>query len=134
MREKRLHLAIVVDEYGGTAGLVTLEDVIEEVVGEIQDESDREQPLLTPLEDGSYRVDAKVDLDELNESLQVSLPADEYDTLGGYLYALAGKIPAPGESFTDAGLVFTIRGVRGRRITQVLVRSATPAAVDGEGK
>ncbi|HZM17025.1 MAG TPA: hemolysin family protein [Candidatus Krumholzibacteria bacterium] len=133
MREKRWHLAIVVDEYGGTAGLVTLEDVIEEVVGEIQDESDKEQPLLTLLEDGSYRVDAKVDLDELNEELQVHLPADEYDTLGGYLYALAGKIPAPGDRFTDSGLEFVIRGVRGRRITQVLVRAeklSTPATVE----
>jgi CBS domain containing-hemolysin-like protein len=122
MRERRLHLAIVVDEYGGTAGLVTLEDVIEEVVGEIQDESDKEQPLFTALDDGSFRVDAKVDLDELNERLQVALPADDYDTLGGYLYGLAGKIPAPGDRFEDSGLEFVIRAVRGRRITQVLVR------------
>jgi CBS domain containing-hemolysin-like protein len=122
MRDRRAHLAIVVDEYGGTAGLVTLEDVIEEVVGEIQDESEREQPLLTPLEDGSFRVDAKVDLDELNERLRVTLPAGDYDTLGGYLYGLAGKIPAAGDRFRDSGLEFVIGGVRGRRITQVIVR------------
>jgi len=134
MRERRLHLAIVVDEYGGTAGLVTLEDVIEEVVGEIQDESDKEQPLLVALDDGSFRVDAKLDLDELNERLDVALPADDFDTLGGYLYGLAGKIPAPGDRFHDSGLQFEIRGVRGRRITQVLVRPEpqTPEATTGE--
>ncbi len=132
MRERRLHLVIVVDEYGGTAGLVTLEDVIEEVVGEIQDESDKEQPLLTPLADGSFRVDAKVDLDELAERLQVALPADEYDTLGGYLYGLAGKIPVIGDRFTDSGLEFVIRGVRGRRITQVLVKPSTLLTTDEE--
>ena len=134
MRESRLHLVIVVDEYGGTAGLVTLEDVIEEVVGEIQDESDKEQPLLTPLPDGSFRVDAKVNLEELGERLQVALPADEYDTLGGYLYGLAGKIPAPGDRFTDCGLEFVIRGVRGRRITQVLVKPSILATADEEKK
>ncbi len=132
MRERRSHLAIVVDEYGGTAGLVTLEDVIEEVVGEIQDESDKEQPLFTVLDDGSFRVDAKVDLDELNERLQVTLPADDYDTLGGYLYGLAGKIPAPGERFQDSGLEFVIRSVRGRRITQVLVRPVPALKSEGE--
>jgi Mg2+/Co2+ transporter CorB len=132
MRERRLHLVIVVDEYGGTAGLVTLEDVIEEVVGEIQDESDKEQPLLTPLADGSFRVDAKVNLEELAERLQVALPVDEYDTLGGYLYGLAGKIPAPGDRFADSGLEFVIRGVRGRRITQVLVKPSTMATADKE--
>jgi magnesium and cobalt exporter, CNNM family len=128
MRLRRAHLAIVVDEYGGTAGLVTLEDVIEEVVGEIQDESERDQPLVTSMEDGSFRVDAKVDLDELNEKLHVSLPADEYDTLGGYLYSLAGKIPAAGDRFRDAGMEFVIGGVRGKRITQVIVRSVPPPA------
>lgn len=116
--------------------MVTLEDVIEEVVGEIQDESEREQPVVSPLEDGSFRVDAKVDLDELNERLQVALPADDYDTLGGYLYGLAGKIPAPGDRFQDSGLEFVIGAVRGRRITQVIVRplSARRTADSGENE
>lgn len=133
MRSRRLYLAMVVDEYGGTAGLVTMEDVIEEVVGEISDELDEEQTLVHPVGDGAFRVDAKVDLDELNERLQVALPADEYDTLGGFLYALAGKIPVPGDRFTHEGLEFTIAAVRGKRITQVLLRPhvAAPAA-DGE--
>jgi CBS domain containing-hemolysin-like protein len=129
MRARRMHLAIVVDEYGGTAGLVTLEDVIEELVGEIQDETDKEQPLIVRLADGSFRIDAKVDLDDLNERLEVNLPADEYDTLGGFLYGLAGKIPIPGDRFRDLGLEFVISGVRGKRITQVLVRRVEPAPV-----
>ena len=133
MRSRRIYLAMVVDEYGGTAGLVTMEDVIEEVVGEIHDELDEEQHLVHPLGDGSFRVDAKVDLDELNERLQVALPADEYDTLGGFLYALAGKIPAAGDRFTHQGLEFTITTVRGRRITQVLLRpQQTAPAAEGE--
>ena len=133
MRSRRIYLAMVVDEYGGTAGLVTMEDVIEEVVGEIHDELDEEQHLVHPLGDGSFRVDAKVDLDELNERLQVALPADEYDTLGGFLYALAGKIPAAGDRFAHQGLEFTITTVRGRRITQVLLRpQQTAPAAEGE--
>jgi CBS domain containing-hemolysin-like protein len=134
MRDRHMHLAIVVDEYGGTAGLATLEDVIEEVVGEIQDESDKEAPLVSALQDGSYRVDAKVDLDELNERLNVELPAGDYDTLGGYLYGLAGKIPAAGDRFVDSGLEFVIGGVRGKRITQVLVRPAQQSRVEGVGE
>jgi putative hemolysin len=126
MRERRLYLAMVVDEYGGTAGLVTMEDVIEEVVGEIHDELDEEQNLIHPQDDGSFRVDAKVDLDDLNERLQVQLPAGEYDTLGGFLYGLAGQIPAVGDRFTHADLAFTISAVRGRRITQVHVRRVPP--------
>jgi CBS domain containing-hemolysin-like protein len=122
MRSRRVYLAVVVDEYGGTAGMVTMEDVIEEVVGEIHDELDEEQTLVHPLGDGSYRVDAKVDLDDLNERLQVALPADEYDTLGGLLYGLAGKIPQPGERVEHSGLEFTVAAVRGKRITQVHVR------------
>jgi len=122
MRSRRAYLGIVVDEYGGTSGLVTMEDVIEEVVGEIHDELDEVQLLVHPLEEGAYRVDAKVDLDDLNEQLGVHLPADEYDTLGGFLYALAGKIPGVGDRFESDGLEFGIAAVRGKRITQVLVR------------
>lgn len=132
MRARRMHLAIVVDEYGGTSGLVTLEDVIEEVVGEIQDESDKEQPLVSRLEDGSFRVDAKVDLDDLNDRLGVSLPADDFDTLAGYLYSLAGKIPVPGDRFRESGLEFVVAGVRGKRITSVIVRMQPGDPVGGE--
>jgi CBS domain containing-hemolysin-like protein len=138
MRSRRAYLGIVVDEYGGTSGLVTMEDVIEEVVGEIHDELDEVQLLVHPLEDGAYRVDAKVDLDDLNAQLGVHLPADEYDTLGGLLYALAGKIPVAGDRFEYEGVEFGISAVRGKRITQVVVRvpraqTADDAAREGRG-
>ncbi len=138
MRSRRAYLGIVVDEYGGTSGLVTMEDVIEEVVGEIHDELDEVQLLVHRLEEGVYRVDGKVDLDDLNEQLGVHLPADEYDTLGGFLYALAGKIPVVGDRFEYEGLTFSIAAVRGKRITQVHVRvpHAQPAddpAREGRG-
>jgi putative hemolysin len=133
MRARRIYLCMVVDEYGGTAGLVTMEDVIEQVVGDIHDELDEEQALIHPLDDGSYRVDAKVDLDDLNERLQVTLPADEYDTLGGFLYALAGKIPAVGDHFEHDGLDFTIAAVRGKRITQVILRPNRSGATQDAG-
>jgi CBS domain containing-hemolysin-like protein len=129
MRARRIYLAIVVDEYGGTAGLVTMEDVIEEVVGEIHDELDEEAELVHAQDDGSYRVDAKVHLYDLNERLHVALPADEYDTLGGFLYALAGSIPSAGDRFEHDGIEFTIAGVRGRRITAVQVRPLRPRAL-----
>jgi CBS domain containing-hemolysin-like protein len=134
LRDRRMHLAIVVDEYGGTSGLVTLEDVIEEVVGEIQDESDKELPLIDRLEDGSFRVDPKVNLTDLNEHLGVGLPADDFDTLAGYLYGLAGKIPAPGDRYSGAGLEFTVAGVHGKRITSVIVRPQPTDAVGGESR
>jgi CBS domain containing-hemolysin-like protein len=132
MRQRRIYLAVVVDEYGGTAGMVTMEDVIEEVVGEIHDELDEEQPLVAPLGEGAWKVDAKVDLDHLNEALRVQLPAAEYDTLGGFLFALAGKIPASGDRYEHEGIEFVIAGVRGRRITQVEVRPHRPAAAAPE--
>jgi CBS domain containing-hemolysin-like protein len=134
MRARRNYLVLVVDEYGGTAGLVTMEDVIEEVVGEIHDELDEEQSLVNPQPDGSFKLDAKVDLDDLNERLGVGLPADEYDTLGGFMFALAGKIPAAGDRFEYEGLEFTISGVRGRRITQVLLRPREPLAAPDPGR
>jgi CBS domain containing-hemolysin-like protein len=135
MRARRIYLAIVVDEYGGTAGMVTMEDVIEEVVGEIHDELDEDQDLVHAQEDGTYRVDAKVDLDDLNERLGVTLPAGEYDTLGGFLYALAGEIPSPGDRFEHDHLEFTIAAVQGKRITSVIVRPLGPAVVEqGHGE
>ena len=134
LRARRIYLAMVVDEYGGTAGMVTMEDVIEEVVGEIHDELDEVQQLVHPLGDGSYRVDAKVDLDDLNEKLQVDLPADEYDTLGGFLYALAGRIPTAGDRYEHGALEFTITGVRGKRITQVLLRPVGPQPAADAGR
>jgi CBS domain containing-hemolysin-like protein len=101
MRAERLHLAIVIDEFGGTEGLVTIEDVVEEIVGDIADEHDEEeQPLLAKLEDGLWEADARLELDDLAETVDPRLIAeeDEVDTLGGLAFLLAGRILSPGES------------------------------------
>jgi CBS domain containing-hemolysin-like protein len=101
MRAERVHLAIVVDEFGGTEGLVTIEDVVEEIVGEIEDEHDTEQAgLLTRLDDGVWEADARIELEELAETVDARLTweEDEVDTLGGLVFLLAGHIPERGES------------------------------------
>src|SRR6185437_5760854 len=103
MRTQRTHLAIVVDEFGGTEGLVTIEDVVEEIVGEIEDEHDEaEAGMLTPLEDGLWEADARLELEELAEAVdpRLSSAEDEVDTLGGLVFLLAGHIPAKGECVT----------------------------------
>ena len=121
-QEKKTHLAIVVDEYGGTSGMVTLEDVLEEIVGEIEDEYDREETLLEPLSDGSYRVAAKIDLDDLNEEMNLQLPTEKSDTLGGFIYELIGKVPSQGEAVEYQSLRFIIDRVHGQRIVRVRIQ------------
>jgi CBS domain containing-hemolysin-like protein len=121
MQHQRNHMAIVVDEYGGTAGLVTIEDLIEEIVGEIVDEYDVEEPLVEPVDDDTIRVDAKMPIDEVNELLSVDLPHDEWDTVGGLVFGLTGRVPVPGEAVTYDSLNFKTERVTGRRIQKVLI-------------
>ena len=99
MQQQKVHMAIVVDEYSGVSGLVTLEDIIEEIVGDISDEYDEEeQPLISTDEDGSATVDGRFHIDDLNRALGVELPDDEdFDTVGGFLMSVKGHIPVPGE-------------------------------------
>jgi CBS domain containing-hemolysin-like protein len=125
-REKR-HLAIVVDEYGGTAGLVTLEDLIEELIGEIQDEFDFEEPLVEPLPDGSLRVSARMPVDEVNELIGGELPEGDWDTIGGLVFNLLGHVPSEGEVANCDGRELRAEKVQGRRIGRVRI-SAPPAA------
>jgi magnesium and cobalt transporter len=111
-RSRKNHLAVILDEYGGTAGLVTIEDVLEQIVGDIEDEHDapREEEICLQ-DDGSYLINGRAGLDDLNENLHLSLESDEVDTIGGYLTHLAGRVPLPGENFTPAaagGAVFTV--------------------------
>jgi CBS domain containing-hemolysin-like protein len=127
MQQHRKHMAIVVDEYGGTAGLVTIEDLIEEIVGEIVDEYDVEEPLVEPVDDDTIRVDAKMPIDEVNELLSVDLPHDEWDTVGGLVFGLTGRVPVTGESVTYDSLSFTTERVSGRRIQKVLISRITHA-------
>jgi len=125
MQEEKCHLAIVCDEYGSVSGLVTLEDLLEELVGQIRDEHDREVPDVTPLGDGHYRVNAALPIVELNEMLDVHLPRERWNTVGGLLFGLAGAIPPEGASFTVDGFQFTVAKVQGRRILSVLVTRLT---------
>ena len=102
-KSERTHMAIVLDEYGGTAGLVTIEDVLEEIVGEIQDEYDVEDRMAKELEDGSYEVDARIPIDEVNDLLEIDLPSEDSDSIGGFIVNYLGRVPQAGESFSYDG-------------------------------
>ena len=121
MQDQRVHMSIVVDEYGGTAGLVTIEDLLEEIVGEIVDEYDKEEPLVEPIDENTIRVDAKMQIDEVNELLDVELPHDEWDTVGGLVFGLTGRVPIAGEVVRYDSLEFTTERVTGRRIQKVVI-------------
>jgi CBS domain containing-hemolysin-like protein len=121
LQADQVHLAVVVDEFGGTAGLVTIEDLLEEIVGEIVDEYDVEEPMIVELGEGAYLVDARLPVDELGELVGTELPAEDWDTVGGLLLGLAGRIPREGESFELDRVTLTAVRVQGRRIAQVRV-------------
>lgn len=119
-QRRRVHLAIVTDEYGGTSGIACMEDVLEEIVGDIQDEFDNEQEEVLKLGAGVYLCDARVRLDELGDhGLALELPADEFNTLGGFVFDLFGKIPVIYETKRYGEADFVIQGMDGRRITRV---------------
>ncbi len=121
-KNAKVHIAIVVDEYGGTSGLVTLEDLIEEIVGEIQDEYDEETPLFQWREEGQVlTADARIAIEDLNLLLNVDLPQDGYETLGGFIYNHLGQVPNPRDSFTFDNLILSIEDVVGQRITTVRI-------------
>lgn len=120
MQSQRTHIAIVVDEYGGIAGMVTLEDIVEEIFGEIQDEYDDAEELpYQQLRDGEYLFVGRVDLDDFNDIMDSNLPSDEADTLGGYIYSRLGRVPDPGEQVKQDGLLLTVEQVSSRRIRKV---------------
>jgi CBS domain containing-hemolysin-like protein len=121
MQREKFHMAIVVDEYGSVSGLVTLEDLLEELLGEIADEHDVEEREVEPLGDGRFRVDASLDIHELDELLGTRLPRERWNTVGGLMFGLLGAIPTEGQSVTWEGFRFTAEKVQGRRVTTVLV-------------
>jgi len=122
MQTKQFHMAVVVDEHGGTAGLVTLEDLLEEIVGEIADEYDVEAPSLEHLADGALRVPGKMAIDEVSDELGIELPDTEWDTVGGLVFNLLGKVPDEGECVVFRGIELCTERVQGRRIVSVLIR------------
>jgi CBS domain containing-hemolysin-like protein len=121
MQARRVHFAIAVDEYGSSAGLVTLEDILEELVGEIADEYDLEEPKVEALGDGTYRVGGGLPIGHLSEALGVDLPDDGADTIGGLVYGLLGRVPEGGETVRSVGVRFTVEEVERRRIVSVRV-------------
>jgi CBS domain containing-hemolysin-like protein len=125
MQAEKFHLAIVVDEYGDIAGMVTLEDCLEELVGEIVDEFDREDREVLHLPDGSYLVDGGMSIGDLNELLEIALPDEDWDTIAGYVFSTLGHVPVKGEAVESNGWRFAAEQLDGRRIRRVRV-SVTP--------
>jgi CBS domain containing-hemolysin-like protein len=123
LQPKKEHIAIVVDEYGGMAGIVCLEDILEEIVGEIQDEYDNEEEEVKKVGKNTFICDARTLLSDINEDLKVDLPLDGSDTLGGFVFNLFGKIPALNEEITYEDLAFKIESMDGHKIQKVRVRT-----------
>jgi putative hemolysin len=121
LQRRRIHIAIVVDEYGGTAGLVTLEDLIEEIVGEIRDEYDEEEPLVRVIDRSTVLADGMVRLEDLEEEVGVDLEVEGVETLGGLLMNAFGRIPSEGEKLERGGLAFTVESVEDQRILRVRI-------------
>ena len=120
-RTRRVHMAIAVDEYGGTSGLITIEDLLEEIVGDIQDEYDLEVPWLQPQDDGTLLVDARANVEELEEYYDIEIPREKFDTVGGYLFHLLGNVPQKGEKVSDNGLILMVEDSDERKIEKVRV-------------
>jgi Hemolysins and related proteins containing CBS domains len=127
MQTEKFHMAIVVDEYGGTAGLVTMEDLLEEIVGEISDEYDAEEPGVEELPGGGIRAPGRTPIDEVSEALGIELPDAEWDTVGGLVFNLLGHVPDAGETVRFQGLEFRTEQVDGRRIALVSIVPVAPA-------
>ncbi|MDD5467231.1 MAG: transporter associated domain-containing protein [Anaerolineales bacterium] len=133
MQEQRIHMAIVVDEYGGVAGLVTMEDIVEEILGEIQDEYDQGEELpYQQVGDGEYLFQGRVDLDDFNEVFSSHLPKDEAETLGGFIYNRIGRVPSSGETVQVENLLLTVEQVSARRIRKVRAKWAPATSVNEE--
>ncbi len=133
LQRGRAHMAIVVDEYGGATGIVTLEDIIEQIVGEIRDEHDREPTAFEPLPDGSYWVAARVNVDELNEALDWHLPKQDYETVAGLVLSHLGRIPRRGEQFQLPGYAITVLEADPRRVSAVKIAPRKAAAGPSRG-
>jgi putative hemolysin len=132
LQHRRVHIAIVVDEYGGTAGIVTIEDLLEEIVGEIQDEYDTEEPLSETISEREVIFDARVNLDDVNDELGLDLPTEYSDTLGGLIYSQLGRVATVGDEVHIDGARLVVLSVTGRRIKKVKI--IKDVALDAEGR
>ncbi len=133
-QQEKIHLAIVVDEHGTTAGLVTLEDLLEEIVGEIQDEYDDEDPMYEALPDGSFLVLARLNIDTLNDILDLDITPDGFETVGGLVFNELGRVPEPGEAVSFRNFRIVVREVEGQRIIKAVVSRLQPESEeDGAG-
>jgi CBS domain containing-hemolysin-like protein len=121
LRRRRVHIAVVVDEYGGVSGIVCMEDIIEEIVGDIQDEFDHETEDVVQLGEGAWLCDARVNLEDLAEETGLALPVDDFDTLGGFVFDLFGKIPVKYEKTVYNGVEFIIQEMDGHKINSVKI-------------
>lgn len=133
-QKEKIHMAIVVDEYGGTAGLVTLEDLLEEIVGEIQDEFDVEEPLFTRKDKNTIEADARINIHDLNELLEVELLSDGFETLGGFIFNQMGKVPEEGEEIEYDDLTFIIKEVSRQRISKVQIQKKSGSKSNSDSK
>ena len=124
MRRRRVHIAVAVDEYGGVSGIVCLEDILEEIVGDIQDEFDNEREDILEIGEKVYLCDARIDIEDLNEELGLSLPDSDFDTLGGFVFDLFGKIPVKYEKVTYGDMDFIIQEMDGHKIRTVKIVAA----------
>jgi CBS domain containing-hemolysin-like protein len=121
-QEKRMQMAIVIDEYGGVSGLVTVEDLVEEIVGEIHDEFDRGEPEIREISDSEYSMNAGMDIDDLTETIGIPFEGDGFDTIGGFVLHQLGKIPSPGDSVEYNGLSIKVESTTGRRIKSLRIK------------
>ena len=126
MREKRIHLSLVGDEYGGTDGLVTMEDLIEEIVGDIRDEQEKELREIHEVSANRYVIDGRTDIGRVNEKLEVKLPEDEFETLGGFVLGLFGRLPAEGDQVRYENMLFTVLRLRRNRISRIRILKYAP--------
>jgi CBS domain containing-hemolysin-like protein len=122
LRDKKSHMAIVIDEYGGTAGLVTIEDIIEEIVGEIRDEHDNEETLMVATDEGDLLVDARLEIEKLVEHFNLQLPKGNFESVGGFIISLLGRVPQPNETIIHSPLEMTIESADARKIRKVRIR------------
>lgn len=134
-KKKRVHIAVVVDEYGGTSGVVTIEDIIEEIVGEIKDEYDMEETGMAPLPDGSVVVDARFDIEELASYFGMDIPKEKFETVGGLVSFLAGRVPGKGEEISFGNVRFTVESADEKKVHRIRVsRMSNEQPATGKGQ